>query len=216
MVLGNGWFRHFRANNRAEDTGNMLAGIAQLALVWSAAAKAGFPLRLRAPVFTPGMGKLVRIAIPAALAGGVLLAVYGDYRVMPRGPYKTGLNEVKIGLVVPETPFWALRRLVGSEVAAELVLGGEMIASERAAAIGLVDELVDSPEAAVAAALAWCERHLELPRDAMLATRAMARRDLRALFEGENAAHGDRFIDFWFSEDTQRRLRALVASLGKR
>ena len=47
-----------------------------------------------------------------ALAGGVLLAVYGDYRVMPRGPYKTGLNEVKIGLVVPETPFWALRRLV--------------------------------------------------------------------------------------------------------
>jgi hypothetical protein len=50
----------------------------------------------------------------------------------------------------------------------------------------------------------------------MLATRAMARRDLRALFEGENAAHGDRFIDFWFSEDTQRRLRALVASLGKR
>ena len=151
-----------------------------------------------------------------ALAGGVLLAVYGDYRVMPRGPYKTGLNEVKIGLVVPETPFWALRRLVGSEVAAELVLGGEMIASERAAAIGLVDELVDSPEAAVAAALAWCERHLELPRDAMLATRAMARRDLRALFEGENAAHGDRFIDFWFSEDTQRRLRALVASLGKR
>jgi putative peptidoglycan lipid II flippase len=49
-----------------------VAGIAQLALVWSAAAKAGFPLRLRAPVFTPEMGKLVRIAIPAALAGGVV------------------------------------------------------------------------------------------------------------------------------------------------
>jgi enoyl-CoA hydratase/carnithine racemase len=150
-----------------------------------------------------------------APAGGILLAVYGDYRVMPRGPYKTGLNEVKIGLVVPETPFRALRRLVGPVVAGELVLGGEMITSEQAAAIGLVDELVDAPEAAVAAAVAWCERHLALPRDAMLATRAMARSDLHALFEGENATRGDRFIEFWFSEDAQRQLRALVASLGK-
>jgi enoyl-CoA hydratase/carnithine racemase len=150
-----------------------------------------------------------------APAGGILLAVYGDYRVMPSGPFKTGLNEVKIGLVVPETPFRALRRLVGPVVAGELVLGGEMITSDRAAAIGLVDELVDSPAAAVAAALAWCERHLALPRDAMLASRAMARADLHALFEGESAARGDRFIEFWFSEDTRRRLRALVASLGK-
>jgi enoyl-CoA hydratase/carnithine racemase len=150
-----------------------------------------------------------------APAGGILLAVYGDYRVMPRGKFKTGLNEVKIGLVVPEPPFGALRRLVGSVIAEELVVGGEMILSEKAAAIGLVDELVETPGAAVPAALAWCDRQLALPRDAMRFTREMARRDLQELFEDEGAKRGDRFIDLWFSADTQRRLRELVASLGK-
>ena len=48
------------------------AGIAQLALVWIAAARAGFALKLRRPVFSPEMRNLVRIAIPAALAGGVV------------------------------------------------------------------------------------------------------------------------------------------------
>lgn len=49
-----------------------VAGVAQLVLVWYAAAKAGFPIRLQRPVFTPEIGRLVRIAIPAALAGGVV------------------------------------------------------------------------------------------------------------------------------------------------
>lgn len=49
-----------------------VAGIAQLALVWHAARKAGFRLMPRRPRWTPEMKRLVRIAIPAALAGGVV------------------------------------------------------------------------------------------------------------------------------------------------
>ncbi len=49
-----------------------LAGIAQLALVWWAAGKAGFPIRLQRPRLTPDMIKLAKIAAPAALAGGVV------------------------------------------------------------------------------------------------------------------------------------------------
>lgn len=48
------------------------AGAAQLMLVWTAAKRAGFPLRLRRPRFTPEMKRLVIIAVPAALAGGVV------------------------------------------------------------------------------------------------------------------------------------------------
>ncbi len=50
----------------------VLAGIAQLALVWVAAARAGFRLRPSRPRLTPELRRLVRIAIPAALAGGVV------------------------------------------------------------------------------------------------------------------------------------------------
>lgn len=49
-----------------------LAGVAQLALVWIAAARAGFPLRLKRPTLTPELKKLALIAAPAALAGGVV------------------------------------------------------------------------------------------------------------------------------------------------
>lgn len=49
-----------------------LAGVAQLALVWVAATRAGLDIRPVRPRWTPEMARLVRIAIPAALAGGVV------------------------------------------------------------------------------------------------------------------------------------------------
>ncbi len=49
-----------------------VAGIAQLVLVYVAASRAGFDLRPRRPRLTPELRKLVRIAVPAALAGGVV------------------------------------------------------------------------------------------------------------------------------------------------
>ena len=49
-----------------------VAGVAQLVLVWIAAARAGFALRPRWPRMTPDLKRLAIIAAPAALAGGVL------------------------------------------------------------------------------------------------------------------------------------------------
>jgi putative peptidoglycan lipid II flippase len=49
-----------------------VAGLAQLALVWWAAARAGFRLTLRRPRMTPELRRLAIIAAPAALAGGVV------------------------------------------------------------------------------------------------------------------------------------------------
>ncbi|WP_292292777.1 murein biosynthesis integral membrane protein MurJ [Marivita sp.] len=49
-----------------------LAGFAQLALVWVAADRAGIHLRPSRPRWTPEMKRLVVVAIPAALAGGVM------------------------------------------------------------------------------------------------------------------------------------------------
>ncbi|NNU78894.1 murein biosynthesis integral membrane protein MurJ [Halovulum dunhuangense] len=49
-----------------------VAGIAQLALVWGAARRAGFTVRLRRPRLTPELKRLLVIAAPAALAGGVM------------------------------------------------------------------------------------------------------------------------------------------------
>ena len=66
------------ADHRGWDMGLTMAwatpvtGAAQLALVWVAAARMGFPLGLRRPRLTPDIRRLLAIAAPAVLAGGVV------------------------------------------------------------------------------------------------------------------------------------------------
>ncbi len=49
-----------------------LSGVAQLAIVWWAARRMGFALRLRRPRLSPDMRRLLVVAAPAVLAGGVV------------------------------------------------------------------------------------------------------------------------------------------------
>lgn len=58
--------------SRALIWGVPVAGVGQMALVWWAAKNAGFALYIRRPRWTPEIAELVRVAIPAALAGGVV------------------------------------------------------------------------------------------------------------------------------------------------
>ena len=148
-----------------------------------------------------------------APAGGCVLALCCDYRVMASGPFAIGLNETQVGLVAPEGIQHLLRRVVGRYRAERLLVAGELVEAERALALGLVDELVEIDHVAVRAR-AWLEQLLALPRQPMLATRRIARADLTAALEPERIGL-DRFVDAWFAPDTQAALRALVAKLGK-
>jgi len=148
-------------------------------------------------------------------AGGAVLALFCDYRVMAEGPYKIGLNEVQVGLTVPDCIQFALRRVVGAYRAERLVVAGAMIESGEALAHGLVDELTGVDQVTTRA-LHWLRELLALPAHAMLATRAVARADLAAAYADVDALPLDVFVDGFFREDTQAVLQALVARLGKK
>lgn len=176
--------------------------------------------------FSALMAALARSPIPIACAitghspaGGAVIALFCDYRVMARSasaekPYRIGLNEVAVGLVVPEVIARALARLVGPHRAERLLVEGRMLTAEDALTIGLVDELA-AGETVISQALAWCRRHLALPRLAMSGTRRIARADLASIFDQPGMDTED-FLDIWFSEETQGTLRALAERLGKR
>ena len=150
-----------------------------------------------------------------AVGGGLLLSLFGDYRIMPRGPYKTGLNEVRVGLIAPSPVHRALVRLTGPRPAERMLVGGDLLGVDEALEIGCLDELAESPEGALPAALAWCEKHLALPRNAMTLSRDMARADLRAVFDNYSERDNESYADLWFSEATQATLTELVSSLRK-
>jgi len=151
-----------------------------------------------------------------APAGGIVMAIFGDYRIMPRGGFKTGMNEVQVGLAVPPPVHRALVRAVGPHLAERILVAGEMMVAEKALEIGLVDELADDPASVVARAIEWCEMHLALPQLALLTTRKMARADLHEYFENSNDLSVEMFVDLWFSDSTQSALKALLGRLAKR
>lgn len=148
-----------------------------------------------------------------APAGGCVLALCCDYRVMASGPYRIGLNETQVGLVAPEGIQRLLRRAVGAHRAERLLVAGEMVDAETALRMGLVDELVDIDSVAQRAH-AWLEPLLALPREAMLQTRAIARADVIDALDDRHIELA-RFVDAWQAPHTQAALRALVARLGK-
>jgi len=151
-----------------------------------------------------------------APAGGIVLSMFGDYRIMCAGNYKTGLNEVQVGLVVSPVIKNALVRLTGPHPAEKILIPGTMLSPDQALDIGLVDELEESPESTVSRAIAWCEHLLTLPRNAMLFTRQLAREDLNGYFAVVSEYRVDTFVDLWFSDMTQTSLRALVERLQKK
>lgn len=146
-------------------------------------------------------------------AGGIVLSLFGDYRIMSGGKFKTGLNEVQVGLVVSPVIKNALVRLIGPHTAAKILVPGTLLSPEQAHEIGLVDEVESDPESVVNRAVELCEELLTLPRNAMLTTRALVREDLRALFDEEHALGVNAFLELWFSDDTQATLKELVARL---
>jgi enoyl-CoA hydratase/carnithine racemase len=148
-----------------------------------------------------------------APAGGCVLALCCDYRVMASGPFRIGLNETRVGLVAPEGIQHLLRRVVGIHRAERLLLTGELVDAEQALAIGLVDELTEIDAVAIRAR-AWLDEVLALPSEPVLRTRAIARQDLIDAVQPARIQL-EPFIDAWYSADTQAGLRALMTSLGK-
>jgi enoyl-CoA hydratase/carnithine racemase len=147
-------------------------------------------------------------------AGGTVLALFTDYRVMAAGAYMVGLNEVQVGLPVPEVLVRALSYVVGPRQAERLVVPGLLLDPAEALRCGLVDE-VRPLEEVVARAVEWAADLCKRPRGAMTITRGRARRPLREAFEGLDAEAIEAVVDQWFSAETQTVLRALAARLGK-
>jgi Delta3-Delta2-enoyl-CoA isomerase len=150
-----------------------------------------------------------------APAGGTVLALFCDWRIMTDGEFKLGLNEVQVGLPLPPVIFVGLRRLVGSREAERLAVSGLLLSPHEALAARLIDEL-GPPNEVIGRAVQWCNNLLALPREAMTTTRRTARADLIAHFEQNLDSEVKTVTASWWAPDTQSALHAIAAKLGKK
>ena len=145
-------------------------------------------------------------------AGGAVLTLFCDYRVMAEGPYQIGLNEVQVGLAVPECIQFALRRIVGAHVAGRLLMSGTMLNPDTALHCGLVDETT-RVEQVITQARKRMDALLSLPEQAMLTTRHIARADLRQVWSDMDALCLDGFFAAFHHPQTQSVLEKLATRL---
>jgi enoyl-CoA hydratase/carnithine racemase len=108
-----------------------------------------------------------------ATAGGLDLALACDIRLAATTA-KLGETYIKVGLNPGNGGTYFLPRLIGSGMAAELALTGDIIDAERALQIGLVNRIVP-PESLPAAALELAARIATYPRLALEATKQQLR-----------------------------------------
>lgn len=145
-------------------------------------------------------------------AGGAILAIACDFRIMAEGDFGFALNEINLGLALSSTIRGMLLSAVGVAGAREILLLGDPISPARALQMGLVREL--APPDDVRARAAACARSLaEKPPNAF----REIKRSLCGASGGE-AAQSDRatigqFLDMWFSEEAQTARRTVAAKL---
>ena len=143
-------------------------------------------------------------------AGGAILAIACDFRIMAEGDFGFALNEINLGLAVTPTIRRMLTDAVGVPRGREVLLFGEPLTPSRAREIGLVREL--APAEQVREKAIACARLLASKPPAAFREIKRALRDA----DGREVAHSDRttlgqFLDNWFSKEAQDARRAVAA-----
>jgi len=168
------------------------------------------------------MRAIARSSVPVATAitghspaGGAVLAIFSDYRVMAEGDFRVGLNEVQVGLPVPGVVAGAFERLVGPRHAEQLLVSGALIGPAEALSCGLVDRVV-AIDRVVPVALEWAHGIAALPPEACAATRRTVRAELMESFHNVDATLFEYMTDVWFGCETQAAMQALVQRLAAR
>ncbi|MGD9403128.1 MAG: enoyl-CoA hydratase/isomerase family protein [bacterium] len=144
-----------------------------------------------------------------AIAGGCMVAIACDMRLMADGGGKIAINEITFGSTVFSGSTEILRACIGHRNAETVMMSGAMFDPAQALAIGLVDRVVPDEDLLPVA----------IEEAATMASRDPAAfQSMRTLLRGRIAesilSHEDdsirEFVDIWYSPSTREQLKKIV------
>lgn len=148
-------------------------------------------------------------------AGGTVLSLFCDLRIMAEGEFGIGLNEVRVGIPMPRVVVDLAVRTLGPRVAERALVAGRLYDPLAAMAVGFVDDVVPAAEV-VPRAVARARELVVAPRFALGVTRDRLRADLRELVERHRESDRSWLAEMWFRDEVQGPLREAVARLADR
>jgi Delta3-Delta2-enoyl-CoA isomerase len=143
-----------------------------------------------------------------AIAGGCMLALACDRRIMATGRAKIGLNEIAFGSSVFAGSTEMLRFWTGSANASRILLSGTMFPAEEAKILGLVDELIAPDDVSIAArkaALALAEASTP----AFASIKSLLRRSVAEETQRREGESIKEFVEIWYSDAVRANLAAI-------
>ncbi|MEU0497378.1 enoyl-CoA hydratase-related protein [Mycobacterium sp. NPDC006124] len=140
----------------------------------AAATAAAEAVAVRAVAAVAEMPKPTVAAVTGyALGSGVTLALAADWRIAGDNA-KWGVTQIHEGLTPSADDAHRLARAIGDANAKELAFSGRFAHAAEALELGLVDQLV-APDHVYDSAVAWARRFVDVPAEALAATKAAFR-----------------------------------------
>ena len=143
-----------------------------------------------------------------AIAGGCMLALTCDQRIMAQSGGKISLNEITFGASVFAGSVEMLVACVGHRHAAEVLYRGAMLSAEQAHTLGLVDR-VTTQQDLLAESRGTARQLAASDHVAFQSIKMLLRKPIAERMRDRERASIEEFVDIWYSESTQRQLREI-------
>lgn len=140
-----------------------------------------------------------------AIAGGCVLALACDVRLMARGAFRMGLNEIELGLPLPTSALEVARASLPPAHLETLLYGGQLYEPDELNAKGIVDGLAN-PETVLIDAVDVAQHLAAKPSLAFAQIKAGLRRPFAERMEAASRDDADRFGEAWFHAEARARI----------
>lgn len=150
-----------------------------------------------------------------AIAGGAVLALAADYRIMASGNGRIGVPEMLVGVPFPPSILEAIRFAVPPQHFQHLVYTGRTVTPDDALRFGLVDEVV-APEELLTRANEMAAHIATLPPEAFALAKRQIRDHAADRAKRHNGEFGDDVRAQWNAPETHERIRAYLAKTVKK
>ncbi|MBK1440581.1 enoyl-CoA hydratase/isomerase family protein [Parapedobacter sp. ISTM3] len=147
-------------------------------------------------------------------AGGCVLAICCDYRVMADGDYIIGLNEVPVGIIVPASIFQLYGFWLGEAAAYRYLLEGKLFKPQEALQAGLVDEVVDARSIRTAAGRQLA-KYTQYERNTWRRSKRNMRQSVIDAFEADQEDTIEAILQQWWSPATRSIIKSIIDNLKR-
>ena len=148
-------------------------------------------------------------------AGGCVMALACDYRIMAEGQYIIGLNEVPVGIIVPNSIFQLYSFWLGKAEASKSLLTGKLYNPEEALKVGLVDEVVRN-EILLTTAERKIKKFMEFDSNTWSQSKLNIREDLIKAVTADQSKTLEKMLAQWWSPTTRHILKVIISNLQRK